>query len=75
MLMGPPTFCSNYRPNDTVPGPGNAIEGHPMSKSTDLKTRKAAAVPAGVGSRGIYVAKAENTELWDVDGRRSRKHL
>jgi 4-aminobutyrate aminotransferase len=41
-----------------------------MSKSADLKTRKAAAVPAGVGSRGIYVAKAENSELWDVDGRR-----
>ena len=41
-----------------------------MSKSDELKTRKAAAVPLGVGSRGIYVAKAENSELWDVDGRR-----
>jgi 4-aminobutyrate aminotransferase len=41
-----------------------------MSKSDDLKARKAEAVPAGVGSRGIYVAKAENAELWDVDGRR-----
>ena len=41
-----------------------------MSKSADLKIRKAAAVPNGVGSRGIYVAKAENSELWDVDGRR-----
>jgi 4-aminobutyrate aminotransferase/4-aminobutyrate aminotransferase/(S)-3-amino-2-methylpropionate transaminase len=41
-----------------------------MSKSTDLKARKAAAVPNGVGSRGVYVAKAENAELWDVDGRR-----
>jgi 4-aminobutyrate aminotransferase len=41
-----------------------------MSKSGDLKIRKAAAVPAGVGSRGIYVAKAENSEIWDVDGRR-----
>jgi 4-aminobutyrate aminotransferase len=41
-----------------------------MSKSADLKARKAAAVPAGVGSRGIYVAKAENAEIWDVDGRR-----
>ena len=36
----------------------------------DLKVRKAAAVPAGVGTRGIYVAKAENAEIWDVDGRR-----
>src|SRR5450631_10443 len=41
-----------------------------MSTSTDLKARKAAAVPNGVGSRGVYVAKAENAELWDVDGRR-----
>src|SRR5271169_2273941 len=41
-----------------------------MSKSADLKARKAAAVPSGVSSRGIYVAKAENSEIWDVDGRR-----
>jgi 4-aminobutyrate aminotransferase len=41
-----------------------------MSKSAELKSRKAAAVPAGVGTRGIFVAKAENAELWDVDGRR-----
>ncbi len=41
-----------------------------MSKSSELKARKAAAVPVGVGSRGIYVAKAENSELWDVDGKR-----
>jgi 4-aminobutyrate aminotransferase len=41
-----------------------------MSKTADLKTRKAAAVPNGVGTRGIYVARAENAELWDVDGRR-----
>jgi 4-aminobutyrate aminotransferase len=53
-----------------LPSLGNAIKGEHMSKSTDLKARKAAAVPAGVGSRGIYVAKAENSELWDVDGRR-----
>jgi 4-aminobutyrate aminotransferase len=41
-----------------------------MSRSAELKARKAAAVPAGVSSRGIYVARAENAELWDVDGRR-----
>ncbi len=41
-----------------------------MSKSSDLKARKAAAVPNGVGTKGIYVARAENSELWDVDGRR-----
>jgi 4-aminobutyrate aminotransferase len=41
-----------------------------MSTSAELKVRKAAAVPSGVSSKGIYVAKAENSELWDVDGRR-----
>jgi 4-aminobutyrate aminotransferase/4-aminobutyrate aminotransferase/(S)-3-amino-2-methylpropionate transaminase len=41
-----------------------------MSKSAELKARKAAAVPIGVGTKGIYVAKAENSEIWDVDGRR-----
>ncbi len=41
-----------------------------MSKSADLKARKAAAVPNGVSSRGVYVARAENAEIWDVDGRR-----
>src|SRR5476651_448828 len=46
------------------------LKGTRMSKSGDLKIRKAAAVPAGVGSRGIYVVKAENSEIWDVDGRR-----
>jgi len=41
-----------------------------MSKSADLKARKAAAVPNGVSSKGIYVAKAENAEIWDADGKR-----
>ena len=41
-----------------------------MSKSADLRARKTAAVPNGVGTRGIYVVRAENSELWDVDGRR-----
>jgi 4-aminobutyrate aminotransferase len=41
-----------------------------MSTSTELKARKAAAVPNGVGTKGIYVARAENSEIWDVDGRR-----
>ncbi len=27
-------------------------------------------MPNGVSTKGIYVAKAENSELWDVDGRR-----
>ncbi|GAC1304655.1 MAG: 4-aminobutyrate--2-oxoglutarate transaminase [Steroidobacteraceae bacterium] len=41
-----------------------------MSKSSELAARKADAVPVGVGTRGIYVQKAQNAELWDVDGRR-----
>src|SRR6202789_280435 len=41
-----------------------------MSKSADLRARKTAAVPNGVGTKGIYVVRAENSELWDVDGRR-----
>jgi len=41
-----------------------------MSKSTDLKARQDAAVPAGVATKGIYVVKAENSEIWDADGRR-----
>jgi len=41
-----------------------------MSKSSELKARKAAAVAAGVSTKGIYVVKAENSELWDADGRR-----
>jgi 4-aminobutyrate aminotransferase len=41
-----------------------------MSTSSELKDRKAAAVPNGVGARGVYVARAENSELWDVEGRR-----
>jgi 4-aminobutyrate aminotransferase len=41
-----------------------------MSKSQDLKARKLAAVANGVSSKGIYVAKAENSEIWDADGKR-----
>jgi 4-aminobutyrate aminotransferase/4-aminobutyrate aminotransferase/(S)-3-amino-2-methylpropionate transaminase len=41
-----------------------------MSTSTELTARKAAAVPNGVGTKGIYVARAENSEIWDADGRR-----
>src|SRR6202453_5540893 len=41
-----------------------------MSKTADLKARKTAAVPNGVSSKGIYVAKAENAEIWDADGKR-----
>ncbi|MEP0452257.1 MAG: 4-aminobutyrate--2-oxoglutarate transaminase [Roseibium sp.] len=41
-----------------------------MSRSEELKTRRKAAVASGVGTRGIYAERAENAELWDVDGKR-----
>lgn len=41
-----------------------------MSLSQDLKARRDAAVAQGVGTRAIYVERAENAELWDVDGKR-----
>nr|CAA6825584.1 MAG: Gamma-aminobutyrate:alpha-ketoglutarate aminotransferase (EC [uncultured Thiotrichaceae bacterium] len=41
-----------------------------MSASNSIKSRHAAAVSKGVGARSIYAERAENAELWDVDGRR-----
>src|SRR4029453_11962825 len=42
-----------------------------MSKNADLHKRRAAAVPRGVGnSLAVYAERAQNAELWDVEGRR-----
>lgn len=41
-----------------------------MSRAENLKKRHQAAIARGVGTRGIYAARAENAELWDVDDRR-----
>ncbi|WP_349358001.1 4-aminobutyrate--2-oxoglutarate transaminase [Stappia sp.] len=41
-----------------------------MSRTEELIQRRTAAVATGVATRGIYAAKAENAELWDVDGNR-----
>lgn len=41
-----------------------------MSNTDHLKTRRAEAVASGVATRSIYAARAENAELWDVDGKR-----
>jgi 4-aminobutyrate aminotransferase / (S)-3-amino-2-methylpropionate transaminase / 5-aminovalerate transaminase len=42
-----------------------------MASNTDLHRRRAAAVARGVSnSTSIYVQRAENAELWDVEGRR-----
>ena len=39
--------------------------------NSDLLQRRAASVPRGIGSAmGIFAARAENAELWDVEGRR-----
>lgn len=41
-----------------------------MTTTSELKTRHTAAVAHGVATKGIYAARAENSELWDVDGKR-----
>lgn len=41
-----------------------------MSRTEELKQRRATAVAAGVATRGIYAVRAENAELWDADGKR-----
>ena len=42
-----------------------------MSDNADLQRRHAAAVPRGVSSASaVYAARAENAEIWDVDGKR-----
>jgi 4-aminobutyrate aminotransferase/(S)-3-amino-2-methylpropionate transaminase len=42
-----------------------------MSKNQDLHTRRIAAIPRGVGnSLAVYAERAQNAELWDVEGRR-----
>ncbi len=41
-----------------------------MSASAQLQSRQKSAVAAGVGTRAIFAERAENAELWDVDGKR-----
>ena len=41
-----------------------------MTQTAALKDRRTAAIAQGVATRGIYAERAENAELWDVDGRR-----
>ncbi len=41
-----------------------------MTKSAELKQRREAAVTLGAATRAIYADRAENAELWDVDGKR-----
>ena len=41
-----------------------------MTTNAELKARQAAAVAGGVASRGMYAVRAENAEIWDVEGKR-----
>ena len=41
-----------------------------MPASAQLQTRQKAAVAGGVSTRGIFADRAQNAELWDVDGKR-----
>jgi 4-aminobutyrate aminotransferase len=41
-----------------------------MTTNADLRARQSAAVANGVATRSIYATRAENAELWDVEGKR-----
>lgn len=42
----------------------------PMTRTSELKARQAAAVAPGVATKSVFAVKAENAELWDAEGRR-----
>ena len=43
----------------------------PLKTNGDLMRRRAAALPRGVGQgHALFAARAENAEIWDVEGRR-----
>lgn len=41
-----------------------------MTTNLELQTRHKAAITQGVGTKSIYAARAENAEIWDVEGNR-----
>ena len=41
-----------------------------MSSTVKLEARRAKSVPKGVGTRGKYAKSAQDSEPWDVDGKR-----
>jgi len=41
-----------------------------MAASEDLTARHKDAVAEGIATRRIYAERAENAEIWDVDGKR-----
>jgi len=43
----------------------------PLKTNGDLMSRRAAALPRGVGQgHALFAERAENAEIWDVEGRR-----
>jgi 4-aminobutyrate aminotransferase len=49
----------------------NAVTDLKTGSNADLMARRAAALPRGVGqAHPIFAARAENAEIWDVEGRR-----
>jgi 4-aminobutyrate aminotransferase/(S)-3-amino-2-methylpropionate transaminase len=41
-----------------------------MTTNAELKARQEKAVAKGVGTKSIYAVRAENAEIWDVEGKR-----
>jgi 4-aminobutyrate aminotransferase/4-aminobutyrate aminotransferase/(S)-3-amino-2-methylpropionate transaminase len=41
-----------------------------MGRNAELLPRLNACVPKGVSTKGLFISRAENAELWDVDDRR-----
>jgi 4-aminobutyrate aminotransferase/(S)-3-amino-2-methylpropionate transaminase len=42
-----------------------------MTSNSELRTRRASAIPRGIASMtGVFADRADNAEIWDVDGRR-----
>ncbi len=49
----------------------SAMQREPDLTNTLLMTRRQAALPRGVGqSHEVFIARAENAEIWDVEGKR-----
>jgi 4-aminobutyrate aminotransferase/4-aminobutyrate aminotransferase/(S)-3-amino-2-methylpropionate transaminase len=49
----------------------NANTVPPGIDNTDMMARRTDALPRGVGqAHGLFAARAENAQVWDVEGRR-----
>lgn len=49
----------------------NAMTDRPALNNAELMARRAAALPRGVGQgHPVFAARAENAEIWDVEGKR-----